>query len=144
MPLWGTPQAGANPISALNFTDLRAGDDLALFDGTETIVTGSKSIAFARGYIPGGNQGRTYNVTGCPNGSAITLYASNGPSASGVTPVPTPTLANMDASFNSLASLGETIAGNGAFTDTGNAAFYRVQCDTFVNGDVPVVIVKVG
>lgn len=142
MPLWGTGYPGSNPISALNFIDLRAGDDLALFDGTETIATGSKSIAFARGYVIGANQGRTYSVTGCLGGSVFTLHASNGVAvSSSVNPVAPTTLAAMDASFNST---GESVTGNGAFTDTGNASFYRLVCTLFVNGDVPVAIVKVG
>lgn len=141
MPLWGTPQSGNNPISALNFTDLRAGDDLDLFDGTETIVSGSKSIAFARGYVPGSNLGRTYQITGCPNGSVMTLYASNGVSASGRNPIVTPTLANMDASFNTT---GVSSTGNGSFSDNGSSSFYRIVCTTFAAGDVPVVIVRIG
>ena len=141
MPLWGTGYPGSNPISALNFLDLRAGDDLVLFDGTETIVTGSKSIAFARGFVLGSNLGRTYQVSGCGNGSVMTLQASNGVSASGRNPVPTPTLDNMDASFNST---GNGSTGNQGFTDIGNSAFYRVVCTTFVAGDIPVVIVKAG
>lgn len=141
MPLWGTPQSGNNPISALNFTDMRPGDDLALFDGTEAIVTGSKSIAFARGYAPGGGPGFTVSVIGCPGGSVIDVQQSNGVSASQRNPPVTPTLANMDAAFNTV--LGDTINGNGSSTDVGGSSFYRLIVTDYVSGDVPVAIVKV-
>ena len=141
MPLWGTPQSGCNPVSALNFTDLRPGDDLALFDGTETIATGSKSIAFVRGDSPSAtDQGFTVSVSGCPNGTVIDVQQSNGVSATGRNPLVTPTVANMDASFNTVS--GDTINGNTAITDTGRSTFYRLIVTNFVNGDVPVAIVK--
>lgn len=141
MPLWGTGYPGCNPISALNFIDLRSGDDLTLLDGTETIVTGSTSIAFARGNDPGGNNGFTVSVSGCPNGTVIDVQQSDGVSQSSTGPVKvTPTVANMDASFNTI--LGDTINGNGSITDIGRSAFYRGIVTNFVNGDVPVLIVK--
>ena len=135
MPLWGANQAGANPISSLNFTDLRPGDYLILLDGTETIATGSKSIAFARGGSgSGADMGSTFAVTGCPNGSVIDVQASNTKTDDAVS------LVAMDASFNTI--LGDTINGNGASTDVGRSSFYRVIVTNFVAGDVPVVIVK--
>lgn len=141
MPLWGATKAGANVDSRLNWTDLRGGDDFALLDGTETVATGSKSVPFARGYVPGGNLGRTYQISGCSGGTVITVQGSNGVSASDTTPTVTPTFANMDLSFNSV-GLAQT--GNGALTDQGSSAFYRVIVTTFVSGDIPVVIVKCG
>ncbi len=140
MALWGTGYPGCNPVSALNFLDLRSGDDMTLLDGTETIATGSTSIAFARGNDPGGNNGFTVSVSGCPGGTVIDVQQSDGVSASGRNPSPTPTLANMDASFNTIT--GDTINGNDSITDIGRSAFYRVIVTNFVNGDVPVVIVK--
>ena len=140
MPLWGTGYPGSNPVSALNFVDLRHGDDYTLLDGTETIATGSKSIAFARGANPGGDTGFTVSVSGCSNGSVIDVQQSNGVSASGRNPAVTPTLANMDASFNTIS--GDTITGNGASTDTGGSAFYRLIVTLLVAGDVPVASVK--
>jgi hypothetical protein len=140
MPLWGTGYPGSNPVSALNFIDLRPGDDLALFDGTEIVATGSKSIAFARG--GSGSQmdaGSTFSVTGCPNGSVVVIQGSNGVSQSttGALTV-TPTLANMNASFVTVG----TITGNGSYLDQGRYSFYRAGILTFVSGDVPGVIVK--
>ncbi len=141
MPLWGTGYPGSNPISALNFIDLRAGDDYTLFDGTETIATGSTSIAFARGNDPGGNNGFTVSVSGCPGGSVFDVQQSDGVSQSSTGPLKvTPTLANMDASFNTIT--GDTINGNNSITDIGRSAFYRLICTDYVSGDVPVAIVK--
>lgn len=137
MPLWGTGAPGSNPISALNFTDLRPGDYETLLDGTELIVTGSKSIAFARGGSAGGSdQGSTFTVTGCPNGSVIDIQAAS-PNGAG-------TLASVDASFQdvSLSGGGGTITGNGFYTDVGRSMFYRVIVTTFASGDIPVVTVK--
>lgn len=140
MPLWGTGYPGSNSISALNFLDLRPGDDLALLDGTETVATGSASIAFARGYDVSGGNDCTFSVTGCASGSAgtIDIQGSNGVSVSGRNPTPTPTLANMDASFVKLA----TITGNGVYTETQRFEFYRAVVSSFASGDAPVIIVK--
>ena len=133
MPLWGTGYPGSNPISALNFLDLRPGDYEKLLDGTETIQSGSTSIAFARGGSSlGSDNGSTFTVTGCPNGSVIDIQASSADNAA--------TLAAMDASFQDVT--GGTITGNGFYTDVGLSMFYRVIVTTFVNGDVPVVTVK--
>lgn len=142
MPLWGTNYPGSNPISALNFTDLRPGDDLALLDGTETVVTGSKSIAFARGNSASQmDAGSTFSITGCPNNSVIVVQGSNGPPLlQGGVQVPS-TLATMDASFVTVATIALT-SGSGAYLDQGRYAFYRVQVTTFGAGDVPVVTVK--
>lgn len=135
MPLWGTPKAGANPISGLNFMDLRPGDYETLLDGTETIVTGSTSIAFARGGSGSGSDGgSTFDVTGCPGGSVIDVQQSNTKTDDAGS------LTAMDASFKLV--IGDTINGNGAITDTGRSMFYRVIVTSFVNGDVPVVVVK--
>lgn len=134
MPLWGTARAGANPISGLNFVDLRPGDHEKLLDGTETIATGSRSIAFARGNA----SGSTFTVTGCPNNSVIDIQASSTKTDDAGT------LAAMDASFQSvsLSGGGGTITGNGFYTDVGFSSFYRVIVTTFGAGDVPVVTVK--
>lgn len=139
MPLWGKPRAGANPISGLNFVDLRPGDYETLLDGTETIISGSTSIAFARGGSgSGADEGSTYAVTGCPNGSTIDIQASNTKTdVAG-------SLAAMDASFTNVSAGGSggTIIGNGFYTDKGRSMFYRLIVTTFVSGDVPVVTVK--
>jgi hypothetical protein len=135
MPLWGTPKAGANPISGLNFTDLRPGDYLTLFDGTETIATGSKSIAFARGGSgSGADMGSTFAVTGCPGGSVFDVQQSNTKTDDAGS------LDAMDATFNTVT--GDTINGNNSVTDIGRSMFYRLICTNFVAGDVPIANVK--
>lgn len=139
MPLWGTGRAGANPISALNFVDLRPGDYETLLNGTETIATGSKSIAFARGGSgSGSDQGSTFAITGCPNGSTIDIQASSTKTDDAGT------LAAMDGSFVNVSAGGSggTVISNGFYTDTGRSMFYRVIVTAFVSGDVPVVTVK--
>lgn len=134
MPLWGTPRAGSNPISGLNFVDLRPGDYETLLNGTETIITGSKSIAFARGGSgSGADQGSTFTVTGCPNGSVIDIEASSTKTDDAVT------LDAMDASFQNV---GGGTMGNGFYTDVGRSMFYRIIVTTFAPGDAPVVVVK--
>lgn len=134
MPLWGVNQSGPNVISSLNLVSIVPGDVFSLLDGTETIVTGSKSVAFSRGEaITGADAGSSFFITGCTNGTQITIQASNG------TPT-APTLATLDASFISLP--GGVFTGNNAYTDVGRAAFYRALVVVFVSGDVPVVIVK--
>lgn len=133
MPLWGTGYPGGNPVSALNIIDLRPGDQFVLLTVTDSVATGTKSIPFARGTSASqSDAGCSFQISGCPNGSIISIQASNG------TQEATMTLAALDASFNEV----QSIAGNGAYTDVGRAAFYRVQVTTFANGDVPVVIVQ--
>lgn len=135
MPLWGTPRAGANPISSLNFVDLRPGDYETLFSAADVIATGTKSIAFARGGSgSGADGGSTFAVTGCPGGSVFDVQQSNTKTDDAGS------LDAMDATFNTV--LGDTLNGNNSITDTGRSMFYRLICTAFVNGDVPVVIVK--
>lgn len=134
MALWGVAQSGPNVISSLNLTSVVPGDVFSLLDGTEVIVTGSKSVAFSRGQgIAGTDAGSSFFITGCANSTQITIQASNG------TPTD-PTLATLDASFLDLP--GGVFTGNNSYTDVGRAAFYRVKVVVFAAGDVPVVIVK--
>lgn len=136
MPLYGTPRPGGNPVSGLNFTSLVPGDDFALLDGTEVIVTGSKSIPFARGTGPiGTDAGSSFYISGCTNGTQITIQGSNG-----VAPATTMTVANLDASFQDLP--GAVFTWNNVYTDVGRATFYRAKVAVFAAGDVPVVLVK--
>ena len=139
MPLWGTARAGGNPISGLNFVDLRPGDYLTLFDGTETIATGSKSIAFARGGSgSGADMGSTYELSGCPGGSTIDIQGSNTKTDDAGS------LAAMDLSFGNvgLTMIGDATSGKAFVTDTGRCMFYRLTVTNYVSGDVPVVVVK--
>ncbi len=145
MPLWGARQAGGNAARPeLNFRDICPGLDYTLLDGTETIVSGSKSIAFARGMMGSTDAGSTFIAYGCSNGSIIQIQSSNG--------VPTTqqgspdfTLTDLDATFMDIA--GATITGGGgaaggSYTDVGRPSFYRAVVVTFAAGDTPVLIVK--
>lgn len=137
MPLWGTGYQ-----AFLSFPDLRPGDDLTLFSAADTIVSGQASIAFTRGSAPGNDVGSTFSLTGCPNNSVVVIQGSNGVSQSTTGPVAvTPTLANMDASFVTVATIALT-NGSGSYLDQGRYAFYRALVSTFAMGDVPVLIVK--
>lgn len=134
MPLWGTGQSGYNSNSALNFTDLRPGDDLLLLDGTETVATGSKSIPFARGTSANGSNTSSFYVTGCANGTQVTIQGSDGPVS------PDYSLSDLDSSFIDLP--GGALTGNANYTDVGTSAFYRAVITSFSVGDHPVVKVK--
>lgn len=140
MPLWGTRRSGGNSDSRLNFVSLIPGDDFTLLDGTETIVTGSVSTAFARGTSNSqSDQGSTFNILGCTNGTVIQFQSSNGVAGDNKG-APDFTYAQLDATFNDI--VGGSVAGNGAYTDIGRASFYRCKVATFVAGDAPIVIVK--
>lgn len=133
--LWATPQPGNNPNAQLNVTSLSPGDDYDLLDGTETVATGSKSVAFARATSRrDADNGASFYVTGCANGTQIEIQGS-----AGVPGSQTFNLANFDASFLALYDLA---AGNGTYTDIGRASFYRALVKVFVGGDAPVVRVK--
>lgn len=134
--LWATPQAGPNPILGLNLTDVHPGDNYTLLDGTETIATGSKSVAFARGSGPVlTDAGTTFYVSGCSNNSIWEVQGSNG-----VPSTQAWNLDNFDASFQAI--LGSQTTGNGAYTDVGRAAYYRIAITTFEASDAPVAIAK--
>ncbi len=124
MPLYGTPQAGSNTGGAgLNITSLEAGQNLTLLDGTETIVSGSASISFSKGYHEAGQYPITFNVSGCPNNSVVEIQVAGH---------------DVAAEYLTIATIGLT-SGNGAYTDSGASPFRRVLISTFAAGDVPVV-----
>lgn len=133
MALWATRQSGGNADSRLNFTSLVPGDSLVLLDGTETIVSGSKSIAFSRADgMVGTDAGSSFQISGCAGGSVIAIQASDGTAESVMT------FGALDLSFNQVGS----VTGNGAYTDVGRSSFYRIVVTTLIGADVPVVIVK--
>lgn len=141
MPLWGTRRSGGNTDGRLNFVSLIPGDDFTLLDGTETIVTGSKSVAFARGTsCSQSDQGSSYVVLGCSNGSVVQVQCSNGVPGDNKGAPSGYTLSDLDASF--VDEPGGVTTGNGPLTDIGRSSFYRVVVSTFVSGDAPIVIVK--
>lgn len=142
MPLWNTPQSGWNTqYPGLNCVMLTIGDDYALLDGTETVITGTKSVHFTRGSMGDTDAGTTFAVTGCANGTVIDIQASNGVAQSTTNGIPTVTQTptNLDASFQNV---GGTVTGNGFYTDIGRSMYYRVIVTSFAAGDVPVVLAK--
>lgn len=121
MPLYATPQAGGV------LTSVVPGDSYTLLNGTETVATGSKSIAFSRGYSPGADDaGSTFNVSGCKNGTTIEIE-----------------FAGQDV--DSLYAVSNTLApdanGNSGYTDVGRSPCWRSVVLSFVSGDKPVVSV---
>lgn len=141
MPLFNTPYPGWNTqYPGLNCTALSPGDELALFNGTETIVEGSKSIHFALAQAGYPGAIATFQVTGCTL-TVISIQSSNGVAQAVTTGNPTvvQTPTNLDASFNTNATLA---AGNGAYSDQGGSMYYRVLVTTYGSGEVPVVIVR--
>lgn len=141
MPLWNTPQSGYNTqYPGLNCVNLNPGDDYALLNGTELVATGTASVHFSRGSMGDTDAGTTFVLSGCPNSSVIKIQGSNGVAQSTTNGIPTVTQTptNLDASFISVG----TITGNGVCTDTARFTYYRAIVDTFMAGDVPVLIAK--
>jgi len=123
--LYGTPQAGSNTGGAgLNITSLEAGQNLTLLDGTETVVSGSASISFSKGFHDAGQYPITFNISGCSNGSVVEVQVAG---------------ADVAAKYLTIATPGIT-SGNGAYTDSGASPFRRILISTFAAGDVPVVV----
>lgn len=144
MPLWAVNgQAGSNPNPFLNFTDVRPGDDYAMLDGTEVLITGSLSVAFARGDgRTDSDQGTSFYLSGCPNGTVVTIQVSPGiPTSANSANQGTLTVASLDATFQGVYDMAPT-GGVAAYTDVGRPAFYRAKIKSFVNGDVPILTVK--
>ena len=120
--LYGTPQAGNNPDATKNIAALEPGSQLILLDGTETIASGSKSVAFSLAFHEAGGFPVTFNVTGCPGGSTIDVQVAAD---------------DVEAEYTTTATIGLTAAGNGAYTDAGASPYRRLSVTTLVGGDVP-------
>ena len=123
--LYGTPQSGSNTSgAAYNIRALSPGDKLTLFDGTETPGSAVKSVAFSRGYNPGG---------GVANTSFIINFAS----------APTAVVQiqcayqDVEASYQTVYTSTDTQ--KDAYTDEGSAPFWRAQLLTYSAGGMPVV-----
>jgi hypothetical protein len=138
--LFGTYQSGGAPELGLNVVDLRRGDQYVMMDGTETVASGSASVHFAAGTGVGGVINSSFSVQGCTKGTEWTIQGSNGPSTADSPGVPTSTLTKFAATFQDLP--GSDIVGNGTYTDTGSATWYRFHIKTLQAGDAPVVIVR--
>ena len=81
-----------------------------------------------------------FDVQGCTNGTEWTIQGSNGPSTADTPGTPTSALTKFAATFQDLP--GSDTTGNGVYTDSGSAIWYRFKIKTLANGDVPVVIVR--
>lgn len=128
MPAYGVAQSGGNTNSALNLSSIVPGDNFTLLSGTETITSGYKSVAFSRGYSPGAHDnGTTFYISGCAAGSVVQIQGSN---------------QNIDGTYFLLSTITPDAIGNGAYSDSGRAAFYRCEVSTYASPDVPVVIAQ--
>lgn len=98
-------------------------------DGTESgIESGYKSAAFERGPShSGADNGTTWYVSGCQNGTRIQVQGSN---------------QNIDGTFLAIETITPDVNGNGACTDVGRARYYRCAVSSLVAGDVPVCIAQ--
>jgi|SRR5689334_738857 len=112
MPLYGINQAGSNPDLSKNLTCVNVGDSYTLLDGTESISGDApKSVAFARGEQGSGDNGMSFFASGMASTGSVDIEASN---------------ADVDALYTVVGSISPDANGNGAYTDVGRAAFYRV------------------
>ena len=129
MPLYGINQAGANTAGAShNLTSVSPGDSYTLFNGTETVSTGTASVAYSRGNSPSMNDaGQTFYLSGCANGTTVDIQTSN---------------QDVAGTYFSVNTMTPNAAGNAAYTDIGRAQFVRAYIKAFVSGDTPVVIVQ--
>ncbi len=123
--VYGTAQSGSNPPpnQGLNLTSLEVGERIILFSGTETIATGLKSVAFARGYSPGaGDNGITFNISGMATGTTVDVQVAD---------------VDLDASYTSVVTMSPSTTpdtGNAAYTDVGRSAFYRLYVSAYTTG----------
>jgi hypothetical protein len=131
MPLYGVAQSGnyGPPNQGKNLTSLIVGEQITLFDGAETPLTGVKSVAFANGYNPqGGNSNITFNASGMPSDMTIDVQVA---------------AHDIEAEYSSIgtlaASAGTPDTGNGFLTDDGKSAFYRLYITNYTTGAMPIV-----
>jgi hypothetical protein len=125
MPLYGVAQAGSNPVAGKNIVSLEAGQSYTLLDGTETIASQSKSVAYSKGFFSGFNSPVTFSLSGCKNGTVIQMQQAG---------------ADVDGQYTAVATLTPDSSGNQSYTLTDSAPCTRAYVVTFVAGDVPVLI----
>lgn len=112
MPLYGAFQAGSNPDMSKNLTDVCPGQSYTLLDGTEDF-SGEvmASVAFARGTQGSGDNGISFFASGGASGGSVSVEAAN---------------EDIDSHYTEVNQISLDANGNGACTDVGRAAFYRV------------------
>jgi hypothetical protein len=138
MPAFGIAQSGGfgPPNQGLNVTCVQPGEELTLFDGTETVALNLASIDFARGTMGSGDNGSTFNLTGIPTGMTVDVQACS-PPAGGFA-----STAAKDKAFTSLVTLSPDANGNASYTDIGRSAFYRYKISAYTSGTMPVGVVQ--
>ena len=126
MPLYGVFQAGSNPDMSKNLTDVCPGQSYTLLDGTEDF-TGevTASVAFARGTQGSGDNGVSFYASGMSSGDSVDIQGA---------------AEDEDAKYAYLSTITPDTNGNGAVTDVGRAAFYRVAP---LNNSSPVSGIRV-
>lgn len=123
--IYGTAQAGSNPVPGKNLTSIGVGDSFTLFDGTEAPSAGLASVAFSRAMSPGAaDNGVTFYATGMPSDAVIEVEGSN---------------TDVDGDYLVLYAMNPDTNGNAAYTDNGRPAFYRAVLSTYTTGAMPVV-----
>ncbi len=112
--LYGTPQAGFNgpPNQGKNLSSVEVGEILTLLDGTETFGEVTTSIDFARGVNGTDDNGCSFFASGGTLGDTVGIEAS---------------AVDEDDKYTEVGSMSLDANGNGAYTDVGRAAFYRVR-----------------
>jgi hypothetical protein len=112
MPLYGVFQAGSNPDLSKNLSDVQPGQSYVLLDGTEDIAAETPaSVAFARGTQGSDDNGISFFASGGTPGSQVSIQAA---------------AEDEDQFYTEVNSISLDANGNGAATDVGRAAFYRV------------------
>jgi hypothetical protein len=111
MPLYGVFQAGSNPDLSKNLSDVCPGQSYTLLDGTEDFGEVTASVAFARGTQGSGDNGVSFFASGGSEGDNVSIQAA---------------AVDEDQFYTEVGSISLDANGNGAATDVGRAAFYRV------------------
>lgn len=128
MPLYGTPQAGPFADSTKNLTALQPGDILKLFNA-EVVAAPASSIAFNRGYQPGGQS--PASVTFAIAWAAANVAASIDIQAA---------MQDVDSQYQTIyTSQNKQLD---FWTDKENFAYYRVQVISYVSGGALTVTVS--
>lgn len=139
MPAFGIAQSGpfGPPNQGLNVTSIVPGDNLVLFDGTETPLTGLASIAFSRGTGQGpGDGGSTFNLTGMPSDMTVDVEVCSPPNGGFAS------VAAMNSAFSSVTTMIADSGGNSSYTDLGRSQFYRLKITLYTTGTMPVGVVQ--
>jgi hypothetical protein len=95
-----------------NLSDVCPGQSYVLLDGTEDFSEIANSVAFARGMQGGTDNGVSFYASGGAEGGSISIQGA---------------AEDIDSHYTEIGSISLDANGNGAATDIGRAAFYRVS-----------------